>query len=35
MYDSAITYDEIIEAYEEETKNISTNFNEKKITCKT
>ena len=35
MDDSAITCDEIIEWYEEETKTTSTNFNEKKATCKT
>ena len=34
MDDSAITCDEIIESYHEETKTISTNFNEKKATCK-
>ena len=34
MDDSAITCDEIIESYKE-TKAISTNFNEKKATCKT
>ena len=33
--DLAITRVEIIESYEEETKTISTNFNEKKATCKT
>ena len=27
--------DEVIESYEEETKTIPTNFNEKKATCKT
>ena len=32
---SAITCDEIIESYEEETKTISTNFNERKATYKT
>ena len=35
MDDSVITCDEIIESYEEETKTISTNFNEKKATFKT
>ena len=35
MDDSAITCDEIIESHNEETKTISTNFNEKKATCKT
>ena len=34
MDDSAITYGEIIESYDEETKTIPTNFNEKKATCK-
>ena len=32
--DSAITCDEIIESYNEETKTIVTNFSEKKATCK-
>ena len=35
MDDLAITCNEIIESYDEETKNIPTNFNEKNITCKT
>ena len=35
MDDSVITYDEIIEPYDEETKAVPTNFNEKKRTCKT
>ena len=35
MDDSAIMCDEIIESYNEETKTVSTNFNEKNITCKT
>ena len=35
MDDLAITCDEIIESYEEETKTISTNFNGKNATCKT
>ena len=35
MDDSAIPCDEIIESYVEETKTISTNFNEKKEPCKT
>ena len=43
MDDSAITWDEIIESYDEgmkgksydETKTILTNFDEKKTTCKT
>ena len=34
MDESAITCDEIIESYDEETKTISTYFNEKKATCK-
>ena len=34
MVDSAMICDEIIETYDEETKNISTNFNGKKLTCK-
>ena len=34
MDDSAIMCDEIIESYDEETKTIPTNFNEKKATCK-
>ena len=34
MDDSAIVCDEVIESYDEETKTISTNFNEKKATCK-
>ena len=32
---SETTCDKIIESYDEETKNIPTNFNEKKATCKT
>ena len=35
MDDSVIMCDEIIESYDEETKTIPTNFNEKKATCKT
>ena len=35
MDDSAITFDEIIELYDGETKTILTNLNEKKTTCKT
>ena len=35
MDDSVITCDEITESHKEETKHISTNFNEKKLTCKT
>ena len=34
MDDSTITCDEIIESYDEERKTVSTNFNEKKATCK-
>ena len=34
MDDSVITCHEIIESYQEETKTISTNFNEKKATFK-
>ena len=34
MVDPAITCDEIIKSYNEETKTILTNFNEKKATCK-
>ena len=33
--DSVIACDEVIESNDEETKTISTNFNEKKATCKT
>ena len=35
MDDSAITCDEIIKSYDEETKTIPTSFNEKEATCKT
>ena len=35
MDDSAIMCNEVIESYEEETKIIPTNFNEKKATCRT
>ena len=35
MDDSAITCDEIIESYNEETKSILTNFDERKATSKT
>ena len=35
MYNSTITFNEVIESYDEETKTIATNFNEKKATCKT
>ena len=35
MDNSAIICDEVIESYDEETKTIPTNFNEKKATCKT
>ena len=34
MDDSGITCDEIIESYDQETKTILTNFNEKKAICK-
>ena len=34
MDDSVITFDEIIESYDEETKTIPTNFSEKKATCR-
>ena len=33
--DSAILCDEVIHSYEEEIKTIPSNFNEKKVTCKT
>ena len=35
MDDSTIICDEVIESYDEERKAIPTNFNEKKVTCKT
>ena len=35
MDDSAITWEEIIESYDEQTKTFLTNFNEKDITCRT
>ena len=35
MDDSEITFDEIKESYDKETKIVLTNFNEKKVTCKT
>ena len=35
MYDSTVIFDEVIESYDEEIKTIPTNFNEKKVTCKT
>ena len=35
MHDSMITCDEVIKSYDEETKIIPTNFNEKKVTFKT
>ena len=35
MDDSVIMCDEVIESYDEETKTVSTDFNEKKATCKT
>ena len=34
MGDSAITYDEVIESYNKESKAIPTNFNEKNVICK-
>ena len=34
MDDSRITSDEGIDSYDEETKSILTNFNERKATCK-
>ena len=35
MDDSVIMCDEVIESYDEETKTVSTDFNEKKATFKT
>ena len=35
MNDASIICNEVIKSYEEEIKAISTNFNEKKVTCKT
>ena len=35
MNDSAIICDEVTESYDEETKAIPTNFNDKKTACKT
>ena len=35
MDDSKITCDEVTESCNEEIKTITTNFNEKKVTCKT
>ena len=35
MDDSMIICDEVITSYKEEVKTIPTNFNEKKVTCKT
>ena len=35
MDDSKIICDEVIKSYDEETKTIPTNFDGKKITCKT
>ena len=35
MDDSTIICDEVMKSYEEEKKTIPTNFNEKKVTCKT
>ena len=34
MDDSLITYDEVIESFDEETKTVPTNVNEKTITCR-
>ena len=34
MDDSAITFDEVIESYDEEIKTFPTNFDEKKVICK-
>ena len=34
MDNSAFVFDEVIDAYNEETKTLPTNFNEKKTTCK-
>ena len=35
MDDSKIICDEVTESFDEETKTIPTNFDEKKVTCKT
>ena len=35
MDDSTIICDEVMKSYDEEIKAILTNFNEKKVTCKT
>ena len=35
MEDSMVTSDEVIKSYDKEVKTIPTNFNEKKVTCKT
>ena len=35
MDDSMIMCDEVIKSYEEEIGTVPTNFNEKKVTCKT
>ena len=35
MDDSMIICDEVIESYDEKLKHIPTNFNKKKVTCKT
>ena len=35
MDDLTIIFDEVIESYDKEGKNIPSNFNEKKVTCKT
>ena len=34
MDDSAITWDQVIESYDEKIKTIPTNFNKKKASCK-
>ena len=35
MNDSGVIFDDIIKSYDEEIKSYPTNFNEKKVTCKT
>ena len=35
MYDSMITCDEVTKLYDEEIKTMLSNFNKKKVTCKT
>ena len=35
MDDSMVTPDEVIKSFDEEIQTIPTNFNEKKVTCKT